>query len=155
MKEKLNTNGIDEDFLLSTFRDRDIHSPRKKEEKAEQAPVTDTSGNSDTDVSLKTIPDLQNTGEAKPASRRKKEGINYGEIFFQRNEFKARQCVYISQKNHKIISTVIRMSGDKDITVGGYIDLILGEHLEQYKNEIIEAYRKWKEKEESDLSGLM
>ena len=39
MKSKLNTDGIDEEFLLSTFRDRDIHSPRKEEKKVQETPV--------------------------------------------------------------------------------------------------------------------
>lgn len=151
MKNKLNTNSIDEEFLLSTFRDRDIHSPRK-EEREEQEPLV---ASHDTQQAVKTPVIAPNTSEPKNSSRRKKGSVNYGDIFFKRNEFKTRQCVYISQKNHKIISAVVRMLGDKEITVGGYIDLILGEHLEQYKDEIIEAYQKWKEKEESNLSGLL
>ncbi len=151
MKSKINTDGIDEEFLLSTFRDRDIHAPRKEDKKVQQPPVAGAAN--DTDTEQAAVP--SNTGESRSNTRRRKGSINYGDIFFKRNVFKTRQCVYISQKNHQIISTVIRMLGDKDITVGGYIDLILGEHLEQYKDEIIEAYRKWKEKEESDLSGLM
>ena len=151
MKSKLNTDGIDEEFLLSTFRDRDIHSPRKEEKKVQETPVA----SHDTQQAVKTPIIAPNTSEPKSSTRRKKEYVNYGDIFFKRNEFKTRQCVYISQKNHKIISAVVRMLGDKEITVGGYIDLILGEHLEQYKDEIIESYQKWKEKEESDLSGLM
>lgn len=151
MKSKLNTDGIDEEFLLSTFRDRDIHSLRKEEKKVQETPVA----SHDTQQAVKTPIIAPNTSEPKSSTRRKKESVNYGDIFFKRNEFKTRQCVYISQKNHKIISAVVRMLGDKEITVGGYIDLILGEHLEQYKDEIIESYQKWKEKEESDLSGLM
>lgn len=153
MKNKLNTEGIDEEFLLSTFRDRDIHSPRKEQQKAQV--LSATTDGTDTEQATKTSAVVPNSGETKNNARRRKGNINYGDIFFKRNEFKTRQCVYISQKNHKIISAVVRMLGDKDITVGGYIDLILGEHLEQYKDEIIEAYRKWKEQEESDLNGLM
>lgn len=153
MKNKLNTGNIDEEFLLSTFRDRDIHSPRKEEKKDREPPAitNDTGKEQAAGVPVGTPA----TGEPKSPARRKKGNINYGDIFFKRNEFKTRQCAYISRKNHKIISTVVRMLGDKDITVGGYIDLILSEHLEQYKDEIIEAYRKWKEKEENDLNGLM
>lgn len=151
MKNKLNTDGIDEEFLLSTFRDRDIHSPRKEEKKVQEPPVA----SHDTQQDIKAPVIASNTNEPKSSTRRKKGSVNYGDIFFKRNEFKTRQCVYISQKNHKIISAVVRMLGDKEITVGGYIDLILSEHLEQYKDEIIEAYQKWKEKEESDLSGLL
>lgn len=151
MKNKLNTDGIDEEFLLSTFRDRNIHSPRKEEKKVQEPPVA----NHDTQQAVKAPAIAPSTSEPKSSTRRKKGSVNYGDIFFKRNEFKTRQCVYISRKNHKIISAVVRMLGDKEITVGGYIDLILSEHLEQYKDEIIEAYQKWKEKEESDLSGLL
>lgn len=37
------------------------------------------------------------------------------------------------------------MIADKDITVGGYIDTVLAEHLERHKEEINELYRQKRE----------
>jgi hypothetical protein len=80
--------------------------------------------------------------EAKEPVRRKRGSTDYGSLFLQRNELKARSCVYISQKVHSTISKIIKDISDKDITVGGYIDSILIEHLETHKDEIIELYNK-------------
>jgi hypothetical protein len=66
---------------------------------------------------------------------------DYSSLFLKRNEFKTRQCVYISQRVHATISKIVKVISDNEITVGGYIDSILTEHLETHKDEIIELYR--------------
>jgi hypothetical protein len=68
---------------------------------------------------------------------------SYREVFVVRNEIKHRQCVYVSHEVHSLISSLVRMlieDGGK-ITVGGYIDKVLYEHLQAYKDEINELYR--------------
>jgi hypothetical protein len=65
---------------------------------------------------------------------------DYASLFLQRNELKARSCVYISQKAHNAISKIVKIISDKDITVGGYIDSILIDHLETHRDEIVELY---------------
>jgi hypothetical protein len=65
---------------------------------------------------------------------------NYSDIFLKKKELKARQCVYISQRIHATISEIVKVISDKDISVGGYIDVILTEHLETHKDEITELY---------------
>ena len=121
-KDKTNTDDIDEEFLLATFRDDDVNMEKLK---------------------------------SKAGVKRKKNEVSYSDTYFKRNDFKKRGCVYISEKNHEILSTVVRTLADKDITVGGYIDLILSEHIEQYKEEIKEVYREKKSKEESRFDGLI
>ena len=78
--------------------------------------------------------------------RGKKRGLSeYGEKFLKRNELKTRQCVYISGQIHAVISRLVHVIADKDITVGGYIDTVLAEHLERHKEEINELYRQKRE----------
>jgi hypothetical protein len=67
---------------------------------------------------------------------------DYASLFLKRNELKARSCVYISQKAHSTISKIVKVISDKDITVGGYIDSILIDHLETHRDEIIELYNR-------------
>lgn len=87
-------------------------------------------------------------GEAPPEkprepTRRKRGGTpDYTAAFLQRKEIKTRQCVYISQQVHTVISEIVRVIADKDISVGGYIDLVLSQHLEEHKEAINELYRK-------------
>lgn len=83
--------------------------------------------------------------EPSKESPRRKRGISapdYKESFLQKNEIKTRQCVYISQQVHEVISEIVRVIANKDISVGGYIDTVLLQHLEEHKDEINELYRR-------------
>ncbi|WP_455668456.1 DUF3408 domain-containing protein, partial [Phocaeicola sp.] len=61
------------------------------------------------------------------------------------NEIKTRQCVYISREVHNKISKIVNVIADKEITVGGYIDTVLAQHLEQHREEINELYKQQRE----------
>jgi len=80
--------------------------------------------------------------EAKEPSKRKRNNADYTDLFLQRNELKTRSCVYISQRIHTKISEIVRVIADKEITVGGYIDNVLKQHLETHKDEINSLYKK-------------
>ena len=69
---------------------------------------------------------------------------NYSDTFLKRNEMKKRQCVYISYDVHNIISRLVRRlcNQGQEITIGGYIDTVLDEHLQLHKEEINEIYRQ-------------
>jgi hypothetical protein len=88
--------------------------------------------------------------ETKEPARRKRSNADYGSIFLQRNELKERSCVYISQKIHTVITKIVKVISDRDITVGGYIDSILAEHFETHHDEIIELYNKEMSKNSSN-----
>ena len=116
LKEDVNLDEIDENFIIS---------------------------------SIKTT-EPQQTGGTLQAEERagkgKQRGLSeYGEKFLKRNELKTRQCVYISGQIHAVISRLVHVIADKDITVGGYIDTVLAEHLERHKEEINELYRQKRE----------
>lgn len=74
-----------------------------------------------------------------------KKMLDYKSIFIRRNEIKARKSVYISRDIHDKIVKLITALEDTNITIGGYIDTVLSEHLEQHKDEINEIYRKSRE----------
>jgi len=71
-----------------------------------------------------------------------KKTTDYTSLFLRKKELKTRQCVYISQKVHSIISEILRMIAANDISIGGYIDEIILEHLKMHKDEINELYGK-------------
>ncbi len=75
-----------------------------------------------------------------PKNKPRKRRGNYEEVFLKRKELKTRQPVYISQSVHQRIKRLVKMLAlaDKEISVGGYIDNVLEEHLEQHKDEIDE-----------------
>lgn len=67
---------------------------------------------------------------------------SYDSAFFKRNEIKTRQCVYISREIHRRISRIVSVLAKHELTVGGYIDLILERHLEENQEEINGLLRK-------------
>lgn len=81
------------------------------------------------------------TANQKGKPRRRKG--NYDEIYLRRKEIKSRQPVYISQQIHQSITRLVHLLAlaNKEISVGGYIDNVLAEHLERHKDEIAELYR--------------
>lgn len=159
-KEEINLDEIDENFIISSF---------KTGGKA-QMPVTDAAKEKVTEgreaakpadeatdtEEVQEIPEEQmeteqpqtmvRAKENREAVKGRKRGLaEYGEKFLKRNELKTRQCVYISGQIHTVISRLVHVIADKDITVGGYIDTVLAEHLERHKEEINELYRQKRE----------
>jgi hypothetical protein len=66
----------------------------------------------------------------------------YKEKFLRRNEIKTRECVYVSREIHSKVVKLVKALENTSITIGGYIDLVLSEHLEQNKEEINEIFRQ-------------
>ena len=81
--------------------------------------------------------------EHRDSSGRRRGLPSYREVFVSRNEIKHRQCVYISHEVHSLVSSLVRALVEQggEITVGGYIDKVLYEHLQAYKDDINELYR--------------
>ena len=122
LKEDVNLDEIDENFIISSFKTTE---PQQ------------TGG---------TLQAVERAKENREAGKGKKRGLSeYGEKFLKRNELKTRQCVYISGQIHAVISRLVHVIADKDITVGGYIDTVLADQLERHKEEINELYRQKRE----------
>lgn len=79
---------------------------------------------------------------SEPAKRKRGNAADYGTVFLQRGELKARQSVYISKEIHEKVSKIVSVLGGKELSVGGYIDNVLSQHFETYMNEINELYEK-------------
>ena len=122
LEEDVNLDEIDENFIISSFKTTEQQQ---------------TGG---------TLQAVERAKENRETGKGKKRGQSeYGEKFLKRNELKTRQCVYISGQIHAVISRLVHVIADKDITVGGYIDTVLAEHLERHKEEINELYRQKRE----------
>ena len=81
----------------------------------------------------------------KDSGRRKRQEDDYTGLFLRRNEIKTRQCVYISRDVHSKILKIVNDIAGREISVGGYVDTVLRQHLEQHKEKINELYRKQRE----------
>jgi hypothetical protein len=141
-KNKRVMEDIDETFLLNSIAEQGIVKEAAK-------PVPEPAKMEKTVETTESLPEKpKETKEMKETGRRKRNQGNadYGSQFLVRNEFKTRQCVYISQRIHATISEIVRVISDRDVTVGGYIDSILLEHLETHRDEITELYNRELEK---------
>lgn len=87
---------------------------------------------------------VQETAPATPRKRKRGQVETYDDVFLKRKELKTRQSVYISQEIHASIARLVHVLAlaGKEISVGGYIDNVLAEHLESHKDVIAELYRQ-------------
>lgn len=70
------------------------------------------------------------------------EMASYQERYLKPVEINRRQCVYISKRNHRVLDALIRSLADKGLSIGGYIDNVITEHIEKHKAEINHLYRR-------------
>ncbi|WP_455665078.1 DUF3408 domain-containing protein [Phocaeicola sp.] len=133
---KADTEGIDEALLLDAIgrRKQDGSIQPAENNAVPVAPLTE----SDSSPQREAPKEKENV-------RRKRQTAGYSETFLKRNEIKTRQCVYISREVHNKISKIVNVIADKEITVGGYIDTVLAQHLEQHREEINELYKQQRE----------
>lgn len=89
--------------------------------------------------------------EKSTVKKKRTDSEDYRSVFLKKKELKTRQCVYISLAVHEKIQKIVRLFANQEMTVGGYIDTVLWEHLEANKEEINELYRKFKEQDDKIL----
>lgn len=137
MAKKVDTSGFDPDFIIGQTKPDNRENPQVIQ--PVEPVLKDTPPKQE-------IPVIQPPQETKESSRRKRgqQSAGFKETFLKRNEIKTRQCVYISHRVHSLIAKLVRTLVDtgNDITVGGYIDTVLEEHLNVNKEEINELYRQ-------------
>ena len=140
VSRKINTDAIDESLLIA--------SVSKSKTGTTTASILNgasqnTEGrNEEKDVGDQKSPRLQTDKSATQRKYSKASPVSYDAAFFKRNEIKTRQCVYISREIHKRISRIVSVLAKHELTVGGYIDLILERHLEENQEEINGLLRK-------------
>lgn len=80
----------------------------------------------------------------EPSKRKRGQVDTYDDVFLKRKELKTRQSVYISQEIHVSIARLVHVLAlaGKEISVGGYIDNVLAEHMESHKEVIADLFRQ-------------
>lgn len=78
------------------------------------------------------------------STTKRQETDNYSAVFIKPKRIRQRQCVYISQDIHADISRIVHLLaiGGTQISVGGFIDNILSEHMEKHKDIIADLCQK-------------
>lgn len=138
MAKKVDTSTFDADFIIGQIKpdNRDILPPSESESISEEKVLTEQE-----DITNHPPQEVRES-----ISRRKwgQQSAGFKETFLKRNEIKTRQCVYISHRVHSLIVRLVRtlVESGNEVTLGGYIDTVLEEHLNQNKEEINQLYRQ-------------
>lgn len=139
---KVNTEGIDEELLIASI-------GRRKQDgtlyRAQEPPTPAPAEESVPETEQSPVPTTAKEKQPKDSGRRKRQEDDYSGMFLRRNEIKTRQCVYISRDVHNKILKIVNDIAGREISVGGYVDAVLRQHLEQHKERINELYKKQRE----------
>lgn len=146
MAKRAKAGELDESLIIQSFKDSELlanpsdaiaEKPNKgtlaEESSGKVVQAEDNSDETET-AAADTAP--------KGKSRRRKG--SYDEVFLKNKDLKARQPVYISQEIHQEIKKVVHLLAlsNQEISVGGYINNVLADHLEQHKEDIAELRRR-------------
>ncbi|WP_417171975.1 DUF3408 domain-containing protein [Alistipes putredinis] len=150
MAKRMKAGPLDESLIIQSFKDADLLADPANavlQEAGERPAASRRDGEEQTASRMdgeEPVADeaaVPADGTAKGKSRRRKG--SYDEVYLKRRELKTRQPVYISQEIHRSVIKLVHLLAlaGKEISVGGYIDNVLAEHLRQHKDEIAELYR--------------
>jgi hypothetical protein len=81
------------------------------------------------------IPKTRNTPKRKQI-----EQTDYMEIYFEKINLTNRQQVSISRETHMTLFSLVSMIGGHGATISSYIENIILQHLESYKEELKDMY---------------
>jgi len=117
VRKKLNTDEIDEEFLLST-----INNDKPASEQNKEAAIPE-----------KTI-----------QRKRLQKDEGYTSMFIQQSDSKARsgKLVPIRPEYHERILKIVRVIGNDEITIFNYIDNVLSHHFAEFQEEITLNYHE-------------
>ena len=135
MSKRVDTSGLDPAFIIGQA---------KKSNREQPDPVLPAIPDDNISQEQEAVNLPEQSKEKEIPKRKRGQQAGYKETFLKRNEIKTRQCVYISFDVHAVITKLVRALVDagNDISVGGYIDTVLNEHLQLHKEEINEIYRQ-------------
>lgn len=148
---KRTASDVDEEFLINNVHMRakgsiPFQRQATEEKHTEPGQMAGKEGTGDGDIQ-DTMPDAQMSAtvsqpKREPSPKRPSaSGFGYDQIFLVRNEIKFRKAAYLSVANHDAISRIVKELGNGQLSVGGYLDLIVTAHLEQYRERINALYR--------------
>jgi hypothetical protein len=148
MREEIRANeSVFEESI--TLRDRQLrpHAPHNERKKTDPAPI-ERSGAEEAAIEPQTESKAPQP-RRETSKRRRGQADNYDEVFLKRKDLKIRQSVYISQETHASVTRLVHLHGmaGKEISVGGYIDNVVAEHMESHREFIADLRRRQLEQE--------
>ena len=145
MSKRIDTSGINPDFVIAQAKSSN------REQKPDPVPLPEPHKAPEQTVqpemaSVDAVTETVTTAEQpKEEGRRKKnKWQEYETLFFKEAAVKTRsgKVVYIRKEYHDRILKIVRVIGENEFSLFGYLDNILEHHFNMYQDEITELYRK-------------
>lgn len=136
MSKRVDTSGLDADFIIGQTK------KSNREQKPDSVPPRELQIVSEEAVQPEHIREPEPPKEE--SKRRKNKAQEYETLFFKDSAIKTRsgKVVYIRKEYHDRILKIIRVIGENEFSLFGYLDNILEHHFNTYQDEITELYRK-------------
>lgn len=137
MAKKQNIEGIDENFIINSFRQDDITIPP-----AARATDATTDEAAESPDPPKAVPEEKD--EPRRRKSKNKEEADYGALFLKEATIPARvgKTVYIRKEYHERIQLILRVIGKDEVSLFSYIDNVLAHHFDTYQEEIKKRYEQ-------------
>lgn len=125
MAKKINTEGIDADFIISAF--------ESGGGTGRVQPPT---------VEAPTVAEQPTESKEENRSRRKNKQPDYESTFVREVGVTARigKQVYIRREYHDLIMKIVQVIGNNEVSVFSYMDNVLTQHFEAYEDEMSEIH---------------
>ena len=68
------------------------------------------------------------------------EEVDYRETFFEKVDLSYRKSICIAKETHSTLLTIVNMIGGRKTNLSSYVENIILQHLESYKEKINEMY---------------
>ena len=131
MAKKTNIEGLDENFIINSFRQDDLTLPLS-------ARATDTP----TDGKV-AVPESIPPEEPRRRKARSKE-TDYRSLFLKEAAIPARigKTVYVRKEYHERIQLILRVIGKDEVSLFSYIDNVLAHHFDMFQEDIKRLYEQ-------------
>lgn len=146
-KEEVNLSEIDANFVIASFKNKDrLNNPSS----IPRALVPEHGKKQEQEVETEdpeTPATVQIEAPREETKRKRGKSPDYEDLFLTDAGIPTRsgKLVSIRERYHKRIAKVVRASGKKDVSIFSYIDNVLSQHFDTYRDEIKEIYNKDKE----------
>ena len=147
MSKRVDTSGLDADFIIGQAK------KSNREQKPDPVPPSEAQVAPEEAVQQEPEPApvvaaAEPVREPEPpkeeSRRRKNKAQEYETLFFKEAAIKTRsgKVVYIRKEYHDRILKIVRVIGENEFSLFGYLDNILEHHFNTYQDEITELYHK-------------
>lgn len=135
MAKKTNVEGIDENFIINSFRQDDLTLPPS-------ARATESPTDAEAAVPEPMPPEEQREEPRRRKTRNKEQ--DYRSLFLKEAAIPARigKTVYVRKEYHERIQLILRVIGKDEVSLFSYIDNVLAHHFDMFQEDIKKLYEQ-------------